>query len=102
MSLDDPLFVSMSPDGSARRPGKCFCGQSTSNEDEAHCRACLALEPGPAFQPESPVTSEQMHDAGVLLRRACAPQTSPNYRLCFGTTQLAGHPPAVHQQAHRL
>ena len=71
MSLDDTLFVSMFPDGSARRPGTCFCGQETSDEDEAHCRRCLQDEP-PVFQPESPITSDQIQDVGARLVAAAA------------------------------
>ena len=46
MSLDDSLFDGMFDgmfhgDGSDRRPGKCFCGEDTSDVEEALCRRCL-------------------------------------------------------------
>ena len=72
MSLDDALFDDMfHGDGSARRPGTCFCGQETSDVEEALCRTCLQDEP-PVFQPESPITSDLMQDAGVRLAAAAA------------------------------
>jgi hypothetical protein len=76
MSLEDPLFDGMfHGDGRVRVPGRCFCGDDTSDVEEAQCRTCMSNEPGPTFQPESPVnTSEQMHHAGVLPRRALHPR----------------------------
>jgi hypothetical protein len=73
MSVDDPLFVSMfHGDGSARVPGRCFCGEETSDVEEAQCRTCMSNEP--MFQPESPVnTSEHMHHAGVIPWAATMP-----------------------------
>ena len=66
MGLEDPLFDGMPHgDGSARVPGRCFCGGETSDVEEAQCRTCWSNEP--MFQPESPVdTSEHMHRAGVI------------------------------------
>ena len=87
MSLDDPLFDGMfHGDGAPRRPGTCVCGQETSNEDEALCRMCLQDESQAAFQPESPVTSEQMHDADVRLVAAAA---SPHPRAVTTPTAMA-------------
>ena len=77
MSLDDLLFDGMFPDGSARRPGTCFCGQETSDVEEALCRTCLQDESGAVFQPESPVTSEQIQDVGVRLIVAAAASPHP-------------------------
>ena len=80
MSLDDALFDGMfHGDGSARRPGTCFCGQDseTSDVEEAHCRRCLSHEPEAVFQPESPITSDLMQDAGVRLAAAAAPPPPP-------------------------
>jgi hypothetical protein len=88
MSLDDSLFDGMfHGDGGARRPGTCVCGQDTSDEDEALCRTCLSHEPEAAFQPESPVTSEQMHDAGVLL--VAAASAPPHPRAVTTPTAMA-------------
>ena len=88
MSLNDPLFDGMSHrDGSARRPGMCVCGQETSDEDEALCRMCLQDESQAAFQPGSPVTSEQTHDAGVRLVAAAA--ASPHPRAVTTPTAMA-------------
>ena len=87
MSLTDPLFNGMfHGDGSARRPGTCFCGKDTSDVEDALCRRCLSHEP--VFQPESPVTSEQMHDAGVGLVAAAA-VASPHPRAVTTPTAMA-------------
>ena len=88
MSLTDPLFGgTFHGDGSAQRPGKCICGQETSDEDEALCRMCLQDESQAAFQPKSPVTSEQMHDAGVGVVVAAA--ASPYPRAVTTPTAMA-------------
>ena len=66
----------MFPDGSARRPGKCICGQETSDVEEALCRTCLQDESA-VFQPESPITSDLIQDVGVRLVVAAAAAAPP-------------------------
>ena len=91
MSLDDSLFDGMfhgmfHGDGSDRRPGKCFCGEDTSDVEEALRRRCLSHEP-PVFQPESPTTSEQIQDVGVRLVAVAA--ASPHPRAVTTPTAIA-------------
>ena len=77
MSLDDPLFDDMfHGDGNARHPGRCFCGEETSDVEEPLCRTCLSNEP--MCQPASPVnTSEHVHHAGVIPWAAPMPTAMP-------------------------
>ena len=57
----------------------------------------MSNEPGPTFQPESPVnTSEQMHHAGVLPRRALHPRAVTTPTAMAVPLQTAAGTPSPH------